>query len=122
MPNDDAKADPKITVTDDLDPTDVAVITDGLGTYDFSQIGYLDFRRFAVFVQDPQTGKSRRRALRRGAAACRISRLGGTTLRRSFTTNAYSPDMQVGPSSSPGSAATPMPPSARNRAIRLLGP
>jgi len=57
MPNDDAKADPDITVTDELDPADVAVITDGLGAYDFSQIGYRDFRRLAVFVRDPQTGK-----------------------------------------------------------------
>ncbi len=57
MPNDDAKADPNITVTDELDPADVAVITDGLGAYDFSQIGYRDFRRLAVFVRDPQTGK-----------------------------------------------------------------
>ena len=57
MPNDDAKADPNITVTDELDPADVAVITDGLGAYDFSQIGYRDFRRLAVFVRDRQTGK-----------------------------------------------------------------
>jgi len=57
MPNDDAKAAPDITVTDELDPADVAVITDGLGAYDFSQIGYRDFRRLAVFVRDPQTGK-----------------------------------------------------------------
>ena len=57
MPNDDAKADPDITVTDEFDPADVAVIMDGLGAYDFSQIGYRDFRRLAVFVRDPQTGK-----------------------------------------------------------------
>ena len=57
MPNDDAKGDPDITVPDELDPADVAVITDGLGAYDFSQIGYRDFRRLAVFVRDPQTGK-----------------------------------------------------------------
>ena len=57
MPNDDAKADQDITVTDELDPADVAVITEGLGAYDFSQIGYRDFRRLAVFVRDPQTGK-----------------------------------------------------------------
>ena len=56
MPNDDAKAAPDITVTDELDPADVAVITDGLGAYDFSQIGYRDFRRLAAFVRDPQTG------------------------------------------------------------------
>ena len=57
MPNDDAKADPDITVTDELDPADVAVITDGLRAYDLSQTGYYDFRPLAVFVRDPQTGK-----------------------------------------------------------------
>src|SRR5262245_60708380 len=45
MPNDDAKADPDITVTDELDPADVAVITDGLRAYDLSQTGYYDFPR-----------------------------------------------------------------------------
>ena len=53
----DAKADPDITVTDELDPADVAVIIDGLGAYDFSQIGYRDFRRLFVVVRDLQTGK-----------------------------------------------------------------
>ena len=57
MPNNNAKADHDITVTDDLDPADVAVITDGLGAYDFSQIGYRDFRRLFVVVRDPCTGK-----------------------------------------------------------------
>ena len=57
MPNDDAKADPDITVTDEFDPADVAVIMDGLGAYDFSQIGYRDFRRLFVVVRDLQTGK-----------------------------------------------------------------
>jgi GNAT superfamily N-acetyltransferase len=57
MPNDDAKAEPDITVTDELDPADITVITDGLGDYDFSQTGYRDFRRLAVFVRHPQTGK-----------------------------------------------------------------
>ena len=53
MPNDDAKADPDITVvTDELDPADVAVITEGLGADDFRQIGSRDFRRLAVFVRD----------------------------------------------------------------------
>ena len=56
MPN-DAKADPDITVTDARDPADVAGSTDGLGAYDFRQIGYRDARRLAVFVRDPQTGK-----------------------------------------------------------------
>src|SRR5262249_56600154 len=57
MPNEDAKADPDITVTDELDPADVAVITDGLRAYDLSQTGYYDFRPLAVFVRDPQTGR-----------------------------------------------------------------
>ena len=57
MRNGNAKADPAITVTDELDPADVAVITDGLGAYDFSQIGYRDFRRLFVVVLDPYTGK-----------------------------------------------------------------
>jgi GNAT superfamily N-acetyltransferase len=57
MPNDDAKAHPDISVTDELDPGDVAVITDGLRAYDLSQTGYYDFRPLAVFVRDPQTGK-----------------------------------------------------------------
>lgn len=57
MSNDDARAEPDIAVTDELDPADIAVITEGLGAYDFSQIGYRDFRRLAVFVRDPQTGK-----------------------------------------------------------------
>jgi hypothetical protein len=36
MPNDDAKADPDITVmADELDPADVAVITEGLGKHTF---------------------------------------------------------------------------------------
>jgi GNAT superfamily N-acetyltransferase len=57
MPNDDAKLDPDITVTDVHDPADVAVITDGLRAYDLNQTGYHDFRPLAVFVRDPQTGK-----------------------------------------------------------------
>jgi hypothetical protein len=57
MPNDDARTDPDITVTDELDPAAVAVITDGLIAYDLSQTGYRDFRRLAVFVRDPETGK-----------------------------------------------------------------
>ena len=57
MPNDNSKTDPDITVTDELDPADVAVITDGLDAYDFSQIGYRDFRRLFVVVRDLQTGK-----------------------------------------------------------------
>jgi GNAT superfamily N-acetyltransferase len=57
LPNDDAKLGPDITVTDVLDPADVAVITDGLRAYDLNQTGYHDFRPLAVFVRDRQTGK-----------------------------------------------------------------
>jgi GNAT superfamily N-acetyltransferase len=57
MLDDDAKPDLNITVTDKLDPTDAAVITDGLRAYDLSQSGYDDFRPLAVFVRDPRTGK-----------------------------------------------------------------
>ena len=42
---------------DKPDPTDVAVITDGLIAYDRAQAGYYDFRPLAVFVRDPATGK-----------------------------------------------------------------
>ena len=57
MPNDRAKLDPDITVTDVLDPAHMAVITDGFRAYDLNQTGYYDFRPLAVFVRDPQTGK-----------------------------------------------------------------
>jgi GNAT superfamily N-acetyltransferase len=57
MLNENAKTDPDIIVTDELDPADVAVITEGLSAYDLSQIGYRDFRRLFVVVRDPQTGK-----------------------------------------------------------------
>ena len=57
MPNDDLKANPDITVTDELDAADAAVISDGLRAYYLSQTGYYDFRPLAVFVRDPQTGK-----------------------------------------------------------------
>ena len=57
MPNDDAKSGFDITVADTLDPTDLAVLADGLSAYDVSQIGYSDFRRLAVAVRDPRTGK-----------------------------------------------------------------
>jgi GNAT superfamily N-acetyltransferase len=42
----------EITVTDALDPADVAVIADGLAAYNFSQSGYRDQRPLAVFVRD----------------------------------------------------------------------
>ena len=57
MPNDHGKADPNITVAEELDPADVAVITDGLRAYYVNQAGHYDFRPLAVFVRDPQTGK-----------------------------------------------------------------
>ena len=57
MPDDLAETCPDITVTDEFDPADVAVIMDGLGAFDFSQIGYRDFRRLAVFARDPRNGK-----------------------------------------------------------------
>src|SRR5437763_11911333 len=55
---DEAQAGPDITVADDeLDPAEVAVITDGLRAYYVDQAGHYDFRPLAVFVRDPQTGK-----------------------------------------------------------------
>ena len=57
MPNDDAKLDPDITITDELDGADAAAISDGLRAYYLSQTGYYDFRPLAVFVRDPQIGK-----------------------------------------------------------------
>ena len=59
MPNDDTEADPDVTVAneDELDPADVAVITDGLRAYYVDQAGHYDFRPLAIFVRDPQTGK-----------------------------------------------------------------
>ena len=50
-------SDPDISVIDETDPADVAVIIDGLSAYDLSQIGYRDFRRLTVFVRDPLTGR-----------------------------------------------------------------
>src|SRR5882757_9578153 len=56
MPNDYGKA-PNIIVAEELDPADVAVITDGLRAYYVNQAARYDFRPLAVFVRDPQTGK-----------------------------------------------------------------
>ena len=56
MPNDHGKT-PNIIVAEELDPADVAVITDGLRAYYVNQAGHYDFRPLAVFVRDPQTGK-----------------------------------------------------------------
>jgi len=49
MPNDNPKADADISVTDELDAADAAVISDGLRAYYVSQAGYYDFRPLAVF-------------------------------------------------------------------------
>ena len=57
MLNDDLRANPDISVTDQLDAADAAVIGDGLRAYYLRQTGYYDFRPLAVFVRDPQTGK-----------------------------------------------------------------
>ena len=57
VPNGDAAAGPDIIVTDELDPADTAVITDGLRTHDISEAGYLDYRPLAVAVRDRETGK-----------------------------------------------------------------
>ena len=57
MPNDNAEADINISMTDELDAADAAVISNGLRAYYVSQTGYYDFRPLAVFVRDPRTGK-----------------------------------------------------------------
>jgi hypothetical protein len=57
MRNDDLTANPDINVSDALDSTDAAVITDGLRACDLNQTGYHDFRPLAVFVRDPQTSQ-----------------------------------------------------------------
>ena len=57
MPNDDLRVNPDISVTDEVDSADAAVISDGLRAYYLSQTGYYDFRPLAVLVRDPQTGK-----------------------------------------------------------------
>lgn len=59
MPSDDPKTGLDIVLADetDLDPAEVAVITDGLRAYYVEQAGHYDFQPLAVFVRDPQTGK-----------------------------------------------------------------
>jgi len=54
--DDNPKADVEISVTDELDAADAAVISDGLRAYYLRQAGYYDFRPLAVFVHEPQTG------------------------------------------------------------------
>ena len=56
MPNDHGKT-PNIIVAEELDPADVAVITDGLRANYVNQAVHYDFRPLVVFVRDPQTGK-----------------------------------------------------------------
>src|SRR5262245_10493268 len=57
MLNENGKVDPNITVAEEYDPAEAAVISDGLRAYYIDQAGYYDFRPLAVFVRDPQTGK-----------------------------------------------------------------
>jgi hypothetical protein len=57
MPDGDARSDLDITVTDERDIADAAVVSDGLRAYNVSNGGYLDFRPLVVFVRDRQTGK-----------------------------------------------------------------
>ena len=57
MANDNPRADADISVADELDGADAAVISDGLRAYYVSQAGYYDFRPLAVFVRDSQTSK-----------------------------------------------------------------
>src|SRR5215468_6454687 len=57
MPNGNTKPDVDISVTNELDAADAAVISDGLRAHYVSEAGYYDFRPLAVFVRDPQTGR-----------------------------------------------------------------
>jgi GNAT superfamily N-acetyltransferase len=57
MRNHNTKTLVDISVTDELDAADAAVISDGLRAHYVSQAGYYDFRPLAVFARDPQTGK-----------------------------------------------------------------
>lgn len=45
MPDDNARSDPDITLAEEHDPADAAVISDGLRAYYVEQAGYYDFRR-----------------------------------------------------------------------------
>jgi GNAT superfamily N-acetyltransferase len=56
MPNSDVAAELDLSVTDELDPADSAVISDGLRACNVSEAGYLDFRPLAVFVRDRHSG------------------------------------------------------------------
>ena len=47
MPNHNPKADVDISVTDELDAADAAVVSDGLRAYYVNQAGYTTFARSA---------------------------------------------------------------------------
>jgi GNAT superfamily N-acetyltransferase len=51
------QSEPKIVVTDAPDPTDTAIVQEGLRAYNTSRAGRDDSRPLAVFVTDPETGK-----------------------------------------------------------------
>ena len=51
------QTEPKIVVTDAPDPTDTAIVQEGLRAYNTSRAGRDDSRPLAVFVTDPETGK-----------------------------------------------------------------
>jgi GNAT superfamily N-acetyltransferase len=49
-------AEPTVTLTDEPDDADIAVVADGLRDYNTAQAGYDDYRRIAIFVTDPESG------------------------------------------------------------------
>jgi GNAT superfamily N-acetyltransferase len=51
------KAETTITLTDDPDDDELAVIAEGLRAYNEAQAGYSDSRELAVLVRDPETKK-----------------------------------------------------------------
>ncbi len=57
MTNKDAQSEPDMSVIDEPEPADLAVVSDGLIGYDRSRAGYYDFRPLAVCVRDPETCK-----------------------------------------------------------------
>ncbi len=48
---------PEIVLTDTAEPEELAVIADGLRAYNTEKAGYNDYKRLAIFVKDPETGK-----------------------------------------------------------------
>src|SRR6266850_1011099 len=75
MPNDDAKADPDIAVTDELDPADVAVITDGLRGLRFEPDRILRFSPARCVRPRSADRQGRRRAPRTVRIRARLCRL-----------------------------------------------